>query len=76
LVLEFDHTLTRGRILSKSGAAPRCGSPGGTTLDYARFVVEQWKKANNLPYFSPRAADDLAERIEPAMRAARDGLDG
>jgi hypothetical protein len=43
------------------------GSPDGTTLGYAQRGVEQWKKAHKLPYFSPRAADDLAERIERAM---------
>jgi hypothetical protein len=48
-------------------------SPDGTTLGYAKRVVEQWKKAHNVPYFSPRVADDLAKRIERAMQWAREG---
>ncbi len=45
----------------------------GDALARAKQLVDEWQHARGLPYLSPLAMNDLAERIERALLRARDG---
>ncbi|WP_316191588.1 MULTISPECIES: hypothetical protein [unclassified Bradyrhizobium] len=57
-----DQALDQARTFARQerdGVPPR--------LMAARQLVAAWKTAHNLPYLSPRVAEDLARRIEQAL---------